>query len=929
MIAVLGVVGLAQAATALMTYSQLRSTHENRVRTELRALPAQFEAVRQDAVQSMVDVALQLGVLLIDEQGRQTLDQLSESPIFGSFIGLQLYAVDGQRLLRWQAPGTDDIAERPQYAQAAQQALQLQRPGSLIDCGETGDCLLFAFVPSFDGSGRPVCIVLWQPLAGMLLSFQKLHVGDVAVLAPRAGSAPRLLALTDAPRLQPLLADVQVGTLPQGQLQARAVADRRLRLLRTPLAQALPPAPLLLFVLDETEATSAIRTEQLRAALISIAALLLASAAVYLILTPSLRRLRRVTEALPMLAERQFAAARRRLLRGPRGSGRDEIDTLREVTLALAHRLETLDQAEAESEEKSRFLATMSHEIRTPMNGMLGLLELLDTTGLPAEQRELLRIARQSGSTLLQIIDDVLIFSRLEAVQLKLEVSPFALREVVEDAVGMLAPLAHGKGLALDCYIDPALPETLSGDALRLRQILFNLCSNAIKFTEHGAVQVRIEALDGGADGAQRLKLRVLDTGIGLAPEARQRLFRPFSQADAGTTRRYGGTGLGLSIVRGLVQRMGGQVDYLSAPGAGSEFWCQIELPVESRDGIRARPLQGLQLALDIADATQAAQLARYLDTLGAQRLPAAALRIADAGAVQHYALLLDGHTVGRLGRPLRLGDLVRQLQRATVGAAEPIAALPPPAVLPADAPLVLVAEDHPVNQEVIVRQLARLGYRTEIAGDGAEAMHRLGEHEYALLLADLHMPNVDGLQLARWQRDRERGASTHLPMIALTAAGLSGEREACRAAGFDDFLLKPVRLDELQAALMRQLGTASTPLAAAEPVDRVQLLEISGGDRVFAARLLHDFARINRPALLELGRCCGDGEHGQPDRARQLAHRLLGSARTIGALPLALAVENLQRQIRAGQHEATWRAWLAVQRSFDELDSWRAGVEI
>ncbi len=927
MLAVVGVVGLAQTLTALMAYSQLRSTHELRVRGALRALPAQFEALRRDAVQSMVDVALQLGVLLIDAPGHTPgqpyLEQLSQSPIFGSFTGLQVYDEDAGSRLRWQAPGTPAVAERPEYARAALQALQQQRPDSLVSCDGDGECLLFAFVPSFDSAGQPICIALWQPLAGMLLSFQQLHVGDVAVLAPTADAPPRLLALTDAPRLLPYLEQLPLDTLPEGEVQARHIDDRRLRILRAPLQRALAPAPILLFLFDETDATATIRAEQLRAALISIAALLLASGVVYLILTPSLRRLRRVTEALPMLAERQFAAARRRLLRGPRGSGRDEIDALREVTLALSHRLEALDQAEAESEEKSRFLATMSHEIRTPMNGMLGLLELLDAAGLPAEQRELVRIARQSGSTLLQIIDDVLVFSRLEAVQLKLEACPFALREVVEDAVGMLAPLAHGKGLALDCHIEPVLPEVLVGDALRLRQILFNLCSNAIKFTERGAVQVRVEAREGAAAGAQRLRLCVLDTGIGLAPEARQRLFRPFSQADAGTTRRYGGTGLGLSIVRGLVQRMGGEVDYLSTPGGGSEFWCEIELPVENRGGDRERPLQGLQLALQIADTVQSARLGQYLEALGAQRLPAAALCIADAGAVQHYAVVLDGRTVGRLGRPLRLADLVRQLQRVTGSAAQTALSAPAATTLPADAPLVLVAEDHPVNQEVIVRQLARLGYRAEIAGDGAEAMHRLGERDYALLLADLHMPHVDGLQLARWQRDRERGLPTQLPMIALTAAGLSGEREACRAAGFDDFLLKPVRLDELQAALTRQLGAPAAAVTAPEPVDRTQLLEISGGDHGFAARLLRDFARINRPALAELESCCGEGARWQPDRARQLAHRLLGSARTIGALPLALAVESLQQQIRGGQPAATQQACRAVQRAFDELDDW------
>jgi PAS domain S-box-containing protein len=404
---------------------------------------------------------------------------------------------------------------------------------------------------------------------------------------------------------------------------------------------------------------------------------------------------------------------------------------------------DALHAAQQAAEAKSRFLAMMSHEIRTPMNGVLGMIDLLADTTLGEEQRRMLARCRSSSVALLTILDDILDFSKIEAGKLDLERAPVALRALIEDACATLAPQADARSVRLGVHVDDALPEAIVGDAVRLRQILLNLAGNAVKFTQDGRVDVEARA-----DRAT-LRLCVRDTGIGIAPEALAHLFRPFEQADAATTRRFGGTGLGLSIVKRLAELMGGDVACESTPGVGSTF--TVTLPF-----VAATPV-----------ATEA---------VAARRMPPRGLRA-------------------------------------------------------------LLAEDHPINREVIAGQLAKLGWSCDFAEDGEVAWTRLcdetGRGRYAVLITDCHMPRLDGHGLVARLRDDERAHERpRLPVLALTANALQGERERCLAAGMDAYLSKPMQVDDLAQALAELVGDLP-------PMPYPFLHEACGGDTARVANLL------------------------------------------------------------------------------------------
>jgi len=514
-----------------------------------------------------------------------------------------------------------------------------------------------------------------------------------------------------------------------------------------------------------------------------------------------------------------------------------DITELKRREEELAHERDAADsarrEAEAANQAKSTFLATMSHEIRTPMNGVLGMMDVLERQGLDAAQRASVGTMRDSAQSLLRIIDDVLDFSKIEAGRLELETTAFSLSGMIESVVGTFRPQAAARGLSLGLSIDPGSADALLGDPTRVRQILFNLLGNAVKFTERGGIRVRAATAPAGG-GRARVILAVADTGIGMDDEQRARLFQPFAQADSSTTRRFGGTGLGLSIVRRLAQLMAGDVTVESAPGAGSTF--------------------SVTLILDTAPSDS----------------PLKALPRAEAGP-----------------------------------------ATARPRVVPRQGSRVLVVDDHPVNREVLVRQLDLLGIDADTAVDGVEALAMWTPGRYAAVLADIHMPRMDGYELARRVRlaEAEReGVTKRTPMVAVTANAMRGEEERCLAAGMDAYLAKPVTIDRLRAALERWLPMDGIDQAedtpgrsarnAAPAVDRGVLEAWLGDDRAAIASLLAKFRDTAVEAEREIGGALRVGDFANVAMA---AHRLKGAALTVGAGGVGEAAAELERAGKAG----------------------------
>jgi two-component system, NarL family, sensor histidine kinase EvgS len=516
------------------------------------------------------------------------------------------------------------------------------------------------------------------------------------------------------------------------------------------------------------------------------------------------------------------------------------------------------DLAEAASRAKDDFLAMMSHEIRTPMNGVLGLVEVLEGTPLNPDQTQMIGMVHESAGALLQILDDLLDYSKIQAGRLVIVPEPFDVRELADNAVGLLAGRAHEKGLKVRVDIETGVAATLRGDSVRLRQILFNLLSNAIKFTSRGEVSVRVSAHDvpgagasGGAQARQALSLVVADTGIGIAPEAQTRLFEPFVQVESSTTRRFGGTGLGLTICRRLADLMGGTLELHSEPGSGTNITLRIELPVEAQSAF-VPGLRGKRALVVCDDARVAAALMHFGDSLGMHMMRASCADL-DANGTKAYAgtdlvfaaescpadLSGLGATLIRLTEnPKPTGYRVAEngvrlsvnpLSWRGLGAAcatalagpqvEPVRSageLAPALAAPdrekerAAGRLILVAEDHPVNRELISHQLALLGFACDVVNDGAEALAALETGHYGCLVTDCHMPNVSGYDLARRVREieRARGGAQRLPIVAITANTAPENLQLCREAGMDDCIIKPTRVATLREHLARWFGT-------------------------------------------------------------------------------------------------------------------------
>lgn len=660
---------------------------------------------------------------------------------------------------------------------------------------------------------------------------------------------------------------------------------------------------------------------------------------------------------------------------------------------------EARDQAIQASRLKSEFLANMSHEIRTPMNAVLGMIELLRDTPLTDQQREYINIVHDSAELLLALINDILDFSKIEAGRLELESIPFDLANLVETSAELLASRAEEKKLPLVVWVDPRLPELLIGDPTRLRQVLVNLIGNAVKFTDTGQVVVRAEAGERSGD-TLRVRFEVRDTGIGITPEERSRLFNPFTQASGNTTRKYGGTGLGLAIARHLVELMDGRIGVDSAENQGSLFWFEVPLlGASAAQPVSLPDLSAVRILVLSSHATTRETVGAYLESCSAvvETIGEAAgflarlieahkahkpfrVAVIDGGfsdldpltlageirsdrRLRKLSLILlvgfDDRALGQralsagfaacLTRPIRRAQLLSTVESLSSGqapVATDLAGQSPTwpvketqavfAHSTSEQPVVLLAEDNPANQKLAALQLEKLGYAVDVVSTGRQAIEALLERpeRYGLLLIDCHMPEMDGFTAARTIRQLEAGGEQRFPIVAMTADALEGDREACLAAGMDDYISKPVRLEDLARTVSRwmapprpaaprpaQKETPSTVEGPLDPqvIDEIRSLQRDGAAPDFFEQIVRAFLHESSRSIENLRSAV---VRGDAPVVQRIAHGLKGSSANLGARRLSALLLELETLGREGHLDGAPARLAALEAEYRRVSA-------